>query len=458
MTDLTPRSPKRPLIWPDIVYDLQDFLAAHSEAVYIVGGAVRDAYLHRPIHDIDLVVGGDALWLARRLANHLRGDFFTLDAERGVGRALVTADGRRMILDVARFRGGHLLADLTDRDFTVNAMAVDLQGDLGALIDPLRGEDDLAEKILRLCAPDALRHDPLRTLRALRFSIQPGLRIGGETLQAIRENAPLLAGVSPERQRDELYKLLELRKVGTALRLLESSGLLVYALSWLPKAPEDWARRVSAAERLYEVLAAVSVRRDDNAAASFSLGLVAIQLNRYRAKLDEHLDSVWANDRSQRVLLLLALLAAAEGEAAAEALRLSNPERQRLLLAQNALPTEALTPLLLHRFWRKLGSAGVDVCLLALAEHLAQAGTTLQQDKWLTLIERVRTLLEAYYDHYETIVAPPTLVNGEDLMQALNLRPGPMVGKLLDAIREAQVTGDVRSAAEALDLARAQLS
>ncbi len=109
--DLTPRTPKHPLIWADIVLDLEDLLADTSMPIYIVGGAVRDAYLHRPLKDIDIVTPGDAMALARKIANRLRGDFFPLDAERGVGRALIDVEGARLTIDVARFRGADLLED-----------------------------------------------------------------------------------------------------------------------------------------------------------------------------------------------------------------------------------------------------------------------------------------------------------------------------------------------------------
>ena len=85
MSEVVPREPRRALIWPDAVLDLQDLLADSPTPVYIVGGAVRDAYLHRPIKDIDLTVSEKAIPLARRIANHLNGDFFVLDDERAIG-------------------------------------------------------------------------------------------------------------------------------------------------------------------------------------------------------------------------------------------------------------------------------------------------------------------------------------------------------------------------------------
>ncbi|MFN8375802.1 MAG: hypothetical protein U0694_23390 [Anaerolineae bacterium] len=468
MMDLTPRQPQRPLIWPDIVLDLQDLLADTTDPIYVVGGAVRDAYLHRPLKDIDLITPHDALALARKIANRLRGDFFVLDAERGVGRALLQVNDAKLTIDVARFRGTGLADDLADRDFTANAMAVDLHRDVNLLIDPLGGEADLKQKQLRRCTPHSIAHDAIRTLRAVRQSVQLGLRIEPETLKDVRANAGSLLNTSPERVRDELYNLLSQPKAGAALRVVEAVGLLPFiiphyeSLVDLIRGNADlWSGKVTMIERVIDILTVWSPRRTDHTAASFGLGMIAIQLDRYRSRLIEHIETTWANERSHQALLVLAalLLGAGQIEEAAEALRLSNPERQRLLLiTKHTLPSEELAPLVIHRFWRKVGAAGVDLCILNMAQYLSELGVEFEHNAWLNVIERVHILLDAYFERYEQLVEPPILLNGEQLMKALDLKPGPMIGKLLDAIREAQVVGSVHSPEEALEFARTQLS
>src|SRR5664279_1390267 len=93
------------LAWPDVVYDLQELLQDRADPVYIVGGAVRDALLRRPIKDLDMTVPDHGIKLAKQIANGMRGAFFVLDSERDVGRALIdTADGR-LVIDVSGFRG-----------------------------------------------------------------------------------------------------------------------------------------------------------------------------------------------------------------------------------------------------------------------------------------------------------------------------------------------------------------
>jgi hypothetical protein len=142
-------------------------------------------------------------------------------------------------------------------------------------------------------------------------------------------------------------------------------------------------------------------------------------------------------------------------------LRLSNAERERLVsIVQNhmrLLLLEHPSPRAIHRFWRQTGEAGVDICLLSLADYVGIRGTHINQDDWLAFVGRIRVLLEAYYEQHDNLVEPPTLVDGNQLMQQLNLKPGRTIGKLLNLIREAQVDGEVTSAEEAVQFARSYL-
>src|SRR5262245_4059512 len=151
-----------PLAWPPALREIASRLPPGTEA-YLVGGAVRDLLLGRPLVDLDLAVPRGALPLARRLADGLGAAFVTLDAERGVARVVWERDGRRLEVDVADFRAGDLEGDLRARDVTINAMALPLHGEYGQrLVDPAGGRDDLARRIVRLLAPAVLADDPLR--------------------------------------------------------------------------------------------------------------------------------------------------------------------------------------------------------------------------------------------------------------------------------------------------------
>jgi tRNA nucleotidyltransferase/poly(A) polymerase len=496
--NLKPHQPERPFIWPDVVYELQAQLAAWPHPVYIVGGAVRDAMLHRSLKDLDLATPLDGIKLARQIANQFDGDFFPLDPDRDVGRALIDTPEGRLLVDVARLRGTDLLADLTDRDFTLNAMAVDLKGDLNLVIDPLGGETDLARKLLCRCAPHSISSDPIRALRAVRQSLQFGLRLDEATVQDVRAAHSGLAAASPERLRDELFKLLTLPRPAAGIRVADRLGLLEVLLPELtalhgllqsqPHQRDAWEHTLAVTEHLTGLLNAISYSRTDSTAASFQYGMVVIQLDRFRGGLAAHLEQEWPNERPHRALLLLGALFHDAGKPAVavqdadggwswpdhhtvgvklarqrgDALRLSADEIMRLAVMvdhhQAVWSIDPADPRALHRFWRRCGPAGVDICLLTLADYLGGAGEELNQDEWLWLVDRVRLLLEAYFLRYDQLVEPVMLLDGSQLMEELGLKPGKRIGELLTLIREAQVAGEIHTPAQALELARRALT
>ena len=487
------------LAWSDAILDLHDLLrddAPTAEPIYLVGGVVRDALLRRPIKDVDIAVARGGIKLARRIANHFGGAFFPLDAERDVGRALIDTFDGRLSIDVAGFRGDSLDADLWDRDFTVNALAVDLRGDLNAIIDPTGGAADVLAKLICQCNPDAIARDPIRALRAVRLSAQFGFRIERATQDAIRVYAPSLLDTSIERVRDELFKLLALPKPAAALRVADHLGLLtmifpeLIALHGLKQdekhAHDAWNHTLAVVENLSEILAVISPNRSDATTAKFNLGMIAVGLDRFRGRLQEHLAQVGADDRPHRALLMLAALLhdvgkgivtpirdtdghlrfrdhdAVGADALVErvaALHLSKAEQERviLLVRQHMLTIlwrGELDALAIYRFWRQMGEGGIDLLLLLLADYLGALGAAYVQDDWILEVERTQTLLHAYFEEYDRLVEPPPLVDGRQLMRALALQPGPVVGDLLDRIREAQVVDEIHTADEAIQFAR----
>ena len=481
MNEITARQPKRPLLWPDTVFDLQDLLSGWDQSIYIVGGSVRDAWQQQSVADLDLITPTDAIQLARHIANQMNGDVFVMDPERDVARVLVDVDDPyvndgRLVIDVARFRDDTLIQDLHDRDFTINAMAVDLKGDLEhTLIDPLNGEDDLERHILRRCAPQSIASDPLRALRAIRQSAQLRLRIEPETIKDIRSAD--LSAVSVERIRNELFKIFTLERPVAALRVagvlqtLDSIIPEIAALKIRPSLalefPNAWEQALHAVDKMKELLHTVSHKRTDASAARFEQGMVVMALDRFRNQLNEHIAMRGPEERDHASLLLFGALLYLVGPdlaaARAQELRLSNEERGAIRTMVEGLPrvlemSSHPSDLEMHRFWHPQGAAGIDACLLALAHFVSLDSTLANEDAWLQLLEKTEYLLRAYYERYDEVILPPPLLNGDSLMNELGLAPGRHIGTLLDLIREGQVTGEIRTIEEALTVARHRLS
>lgn len=450
------------LAWPDEILDLRDQLQDLDQPLYIAGGPVRDAYLRRPIRDIDLTVASNGIAVARKIANRIGGAFYPLDESRDVGRVVYSVKGVQHYIDVSAFRGGDLEGDLYARDFTINALAVDLLGDLTLAYDPCDGLADLQAKALRQCLPHSISDDPIRVLRGVRYSVQFGLKIEESTRAALRQNAPRLVEMSPERTRDEWFKVLELQKIKTACVIADRLGALDVVLPGIFVSSGEKAAAFLTMDALRRFYTAVSPARTDETAAQFDLGMFVVSLDRYRGQLQAHLEHLWPNERPQYTLLLLAgllgNLSEHRLELFAEHLRLSNIEKVRLSLSVQCAALVELVdltdPVSIHRFWKTAGDAGVDAILLSLAQFLTLHDTDLDQDAWLLRLEGAHFLFHAYFIESERYISPPVLLNGDELIVELGLSPGKIIGELLIAITEAQVSGAVSTREQALDLAR----
>jgi poly(A) polymerase len=481
---------------PDSILELLPLLRSET-SVWLVGGGVRDHLLGREIVDLDFVVEGQAIPLARKIADKLNAHFYHLDRERGAGRVILEqADGSRRTLDFTRLRGPDIEADLRARDFTVNAMAISLS-ESPRWLDPTGGIKDLKEKMLRTCYSQAIEDDPVRALRAIRLAVELDLRIAPDALNQVRHAGPGLRQVSPERIRDEMLHILETQKPGNAVRLLDQLDLLAVIFPELeplrglqqpmPHAYDAWEHMLAAVDRLSDLLAVLAPVHVSEAEPDVILAQATRRLGRFRDGLTAHLNRNLIPEHKARQLLFFAAFYLGAGKPAAcylgsngqvqfkeyakisadliatraEKLHFSKAEVQFLRTAvhqhadleslQRSLP---LPPRAIYRFFRQAGEAGVEAVLLSLAHFLSTHPPSPPLQAWALRVDVARALLEAYFEARDRVIDPTPLINGQDLLEVLGLEPGPKVGRLLEAIREAQAAGEVQTHAQALSLAR----
>ena len=426
------------------------FLQSRSVRAYLVGGYVRDRLLGRESHDVDFAVVGDALSLARTVADWMCGAFVPLDDERGTGRVVARDEhGRRLFVDFAVLQGRDIIVDLSQRDFTIDAIALDING-LGQFIDPHDGRGDLEAGLVRAVSEAAFRDDPLRTLRAVRLAVELDLRIEPRTEELIRRDAHLIAAVSAERVRDELSKILAQPGAADNLRYLDELSLLEVIL------PEtEGVKGTGRFERSLEV-----VRALEHLYTSLLQPPISIL---HSDHLLSHLSEFTSGDRQRLVLLkLVAFLCGGEDARvvglALRRLRFSRGEVDlgRAIAAHRGRPgqlraAEAITRRDVHRFFRDTGEAGLDLLFLFLADQLAAQGVSPDLDQWEGHSKFAAALLRDYYERHTEVISPPKLISGGDLMGVFGLEEGPRLGELLEAVREAQAAGEIRTRQEALD-------
>jgi len=445
--------------------------------VWLVGGAVRDIALGRPLRDIDIAVASKPDTAAKRLSETLDGTWFALDPERGVYR--VVCRDPDIQVDVSEAPGG-IHDDLTRRDFTVNAMALPLGEDTGAseAIDPFGGMRDVEGRTIRAPGRSSFTDDPLRTLRAFRLEAELGFGIEPLTLGWIRESAGLITGVSAERVRDELYLILETPGPSAAFRRMWEGGLLgavipeIADMKDIPQPPphehgllEHSFRSMYHAEQitsgkdagLGDLAPQLSVAIGEVVEAPLTMRGLTILC----ALLHDIGKPATMKDENGRPRFIGhdtvgAVMAAGLGT------RLRTSVRVREILEKTArhhmrplmLSRRDWTGRALYRMARDAEGAFLPLMLVALADALAtrERPGTLESD----VEGLVRDALSYYYCEYTAARADP-LITGRDLIDKLGLQPGPLFGIILEEVEAARADGKLAGRQDALEHVRANL-
>ena len=419
-----------------------------------------------------------------------------LDQERDTARVLVGPPWRTTYLDLAGLRAPRIEDDLLARDFTVNAMAVpvtDWQAPSPLVIDPAGGRRDLERGLLRAVSSESFSQDPLRLMRAVRLSGSLGLELESESRAWARRDAALLPTVAHERVRDELAQIVDLVGPEHWCRLLEDLGLLAEILPDLARLREVILPEAGfdALEQAYMTLSAIDTLSQALegtlpwAAAGWPFEALGARLAPYAQRLVAHLHTFLPGGHRAGSLLRLAALLhnVARGAPPPAPSRLLDYETLGASVAATLMRQLCFSgaevgrvrqavqavhrPLQLaedrqgevsrrqvYRFYQEADGGGVDAVLLSLADHLASAQQEPERGHWERHVAVARRLLHAHYEQHDQVVAPPPLLDGHDLMAALDLAEGPELGALLDSLRELQAAGEVDTREQALGAAR----
>ena len=394
---------------------------AHGASAYVVGGLVRDAWLGRAParHDLDVAIEGDALSVARALADARGGTL--VEHHRFLTASVGLPEGRRVDLVTARserYEGEgslpHVLPaaigqDLRRRDFSVNAMAAELGSGAFALLDPLGGAADVARRSLRVLHPLSFVEDPTRIFRAARYAARLGFTLDAWSARAralALERAPY-AELSPARIVAELERILADAEPATALGALARAGAFRLldpryragraTLARLGRVPAtlDWARERRLAAPGLELMAAALAAGQPCEVATVvlrRLGLAGAPLERVRA----------ATDGARA--LAARLEAAGRASEAARLARASSPTALAWLHLEGDAPARA-------RLERRLAPAGEG-----------------------------------------------RLELGGDAVIALGVARGPDVARVLGALRDAWLDGEIRDRQGEIDYVRSWLA
>jgi poly(A) polymerase len=475
-----------------LLKSIESCLQKSGIAGYLVGGFLRDSILKRDIEDIDIAIAADSLNFSPQLAKALSGKYIPMDRENKVARIILKDDSISAVqhIDVSSIIN-NIEDDLSRRDFTLDAMAIPLKDmkssiDKADIIDPFGGRHDMQQKTLRIVSEKSFEADPLRLLRAVRLSAELEFTIEDDTEELIKRQPGLISRVSGERIREELLKLLSLPKTGDLFLYLEKLGLLCAIMPEL--APSIGLEQPS--EHYWDVFTH-SVKTID--AVSYMLrqgdwqySKKALEVVPWSDELEAYFNEKISAGSTRLLLLKLTALLhdiakpkmkfideagkirffghPKEGAPIVaeimERLRFSNKESKIVeeVTRHHLRPTQMtqmgmVTDHAIYRYFRDVGEVAIDTLFFTLADHLAARGPILDENNWVQHNKTVKYILEKHREHENEAVFP-RLLGGEDIMAEFGLAPGPKIGELLEAVREAQVAGEVVDKADAFDCIR----
>ena len=459
---------------------LPQLFSLTSDSIYLVGGSVRDLLITNQLFkDIDLMMPSGSETVARTFADAINGSFFFLDEDRRITRVIKRTDEATLQFDFTNFEGPDLNADLGRRDFTMNAMALDLREflkdkSLENIIDLFHGKEDVTSKLIRVVKPEVLDEDPLRLLRAVRFASTLGFTIEETTKDHIKSRTALVTKPSPERQRDELFLILSERNAETHLNLMDSLGLLSRLLPELDTLTGFSPGRY----HIYDV-------RTHSIKAAGYVDSVLDDLTRispeYVQLILEHLDQPLENLVPRKAALRFACLlhdiakpetlsqdeegrihfyghdnlGAEKAKEICRRLRLSRDTeatvtaviKQHMRLFNLSAPGGP-SKNAMHRYCRDLKNALPESLVLAQADARATLDI-MPKEKFTDTEKPMAAVLEYYYEKFLKAEEKP-LVTGNDLIER-GLKPGPRFREILEEIKERQAAGLLKERREALE-------
>lgn len=420
--------------------------------VFVVGGFVRDLLLNQKVTDLDFVVIGDAIIFCKALKKELRARSMVTYAKFGTC-LLEIADFKLEFVSAReeqyiessrkpKVKPADLHSDLSRRDFTINAIAMDISGEnFGRLTDPFDGQNDLKRQLIRtpLTPVQTFSDDPLRMMRAVRFAARFGFSIEPETRQAITKTAERLAIVSSERITDEFNKMMLADKPSESLKFLEECGLM---REFLPEFIEakgiEQRKEYHHKDVFYHTLQVIDQIAAHTDKLELRLAALFHDIAKPRTKRFDD-ENGWTFYGHEVV-----------GERMTggimKRMKYSNEQIEyvkklvRLHLRPMALVGEDVSDSAIRRLLYLSGEHFDDLVTLCRADITSKNPQKVRRylANYEHVVQRAQEVEER--DHMRAFKSP---VDGSEIMKLFNLTPGPLIGRIKHFIEEAILEGNV---------------
>jgi poly(A) polymerase len=434
--------------------------------LYLVGGALRDLILEQPLQDLDIVVGGEAKAIARDFANKINAHLVMLNEMWKIYRVIKEP----YTFDFTPLRGTDIFFDLSERDYTINTLAIDIFNPK-KVIDPFFGQDDTKKQILRMVGPKAFWHDPLRILRGIRFGAELGFSLEEKTHLAMKRYASLLKDMAGERIYYEIKKIF---LTSQAINWVKEMGYLDIFKAILPELEalkgitqngyhhlDVYNHSILSFEKIESIInepesILPDFKKDILTYLKEPLHIFCLKWAALCHDIGKPL--CWAQGERRITFYQHNNIGASLLTPIVSRLHFSNKEKEILflLIIQHMWPfhllflylKKELTLRAIYRLIRKTEPHTIGLFLLALADNLAAQGDEKPQgydEQFLSLFKKVMEIRVQYL----ALKQRPRLITGNDIKKWFKLESSPLIGKLLKEIEEMQFRGKIKTKEEA---------
>ncbi|MCM8778500.1 MAG: HD domain-containing protein [Candidatus Omnitrophica bacterium] len=448
--------------------------------IFVVGGFIRDFILERmeskEMIEIDFAINREVDKFVHLFAQQEKGHLVLLDEENKTFRVILEKDNLYQF-DFSQFRSANIEGDLYARDFTINALAIDLEGVRNQkflkLIDPTDGFKDIERKVIRVVSPYSFQEDPLRIIRAFTFSQELGFAIEPLTENLAKENAQRLSEVAGERLTEQLFRILEGKFSYKTINRMDALGILeiifpmIKEMRGIEQGPyhhlDVWKHSLETLKELEILLCGSTIPApvDKKIGDYLNEKIAGVRTRLFTVKLAALFHDL-GKPRTKEItpegkvrFLGHEKIGADLSLEIVERLKLSSHEKNILtkLIQLHLRPgylveTKDVSPRAKLRFFRAGEEESVALILIALADKFATRGPLTFLEDHQEFREYLLHLLQVYFYEKE-LVKPPRLLNGNEIMQILSIPPGPLVGKILKCLEEAQVEKKIGNKKEA---------
>ena len=446
-----------------------DFILSQINEGYLVGGSVRDFLMEKGFSvDRDIAIK-NAENFAQKLAKQFDATFIVLDSENKIFR-LVLKD-KINYLDISELQGGSIEEDLLRRDFTINAIAYDLKEE--KFIDTTGGIKDIETKTLRHIKDENFSDDPLRVLRAFRFQSVTGFEFSEDLKLAIEKFIPLAMNPAKERIMYEIMKLLGGNFASKSLLMMDDYGLLEKIFPnvvEMKKVTPNTHHHLDLFHHVVETVRNIECfylngteevkEHLDNTDFGGFPRINHLKLAGFLHDLGKF--STWTIEESGRHRFIKHDdVGAKMCQPLLKELKFSKKQIEYIssmiknhIYPSNVIVAPDLNEKVMMRYLRKMGADVIDNIILAKADRLSARGPAITDEIVKENLDGLEKLLNFYFEKKETLKPLPKLLDGFEVMQIKNIKQSPLLGKILNELKEAQINGDVVTKEDAIEFVR----